>query len=383
MRARHLAFVLPGLIFALASTGAVRLLHVESASPAAKSPATSIVLVTIDGVRTQELFDGPDLTLIASDESTMGSAMPYLVDRLIPKGTFIGSPSVDRPMSVGTPVGISLPGYQTLVTGRFTFCFSNECSPPASETLLDRLARDYGFDRHELVVFSTRSGFCTGTAAARQAEAVCGEQEIRDRWTQTIGARDVATSDIATPSVATPSVATPSVATLTVDEAAIDLAVERLRRDPPAFLHLALDDTDGAAHQGDYAAYLAALRHADDGLRRLDAEIDRLLAQGRSITLIVTTDHGRGRGSHWTEHRWNIAGTDEIWLFARGAGVATRGAIASLRHYTLRDVRPTIEKLLGLEPVAGLWHGRVVEDLIPGSDAPSNPLVSLSTDAAY
>lgn len=368
MRASHLAFLLPGLIIALASTGAMRWMHEETAAPASTHPAMSIVLVTVDGVRTQELFDGPDHTLVAADESNTGSAMPYLVDRLIPKGTFIGAPSVDRPMNVGTPVGISLPGYQTLVTGRFTFCFSNECSPPASETLLDRLARTYRLDRRDLVVYSTRPGFCSGTDAARHADAVCGEQAIRVRWQQEVG------SSRAT---------TPTDAVFTVDEAAIDLAVERLRRDPPPFLHLALDDTDGAAHQGDYGTYLAALRHADDGLRRLDAEIDRMLARGLPVTLIVTTDHGRGRGSHWTEHRWNVAGTDEIWLYARGAGVATRGAIASLRPYTLRDVRPTIEKLMGLEPTAGVWHGRVVEDLIPEAGTPGNPLASVSADASY
>ena len=314
-------------------------------------PVATIVLVTMDGVRTREMFEGP-VTALDDGSAPEGSAMPFLVHELIPRGTFIGAPGVDRTMRIGNPTATSLPVYQTLFVGRWTFCFRNDCSPPSSPTLFDRIRSAFELAREDIAVYVTWYELCSGTGLIEDTEAVCGADALFARWGERFeGERP------------------PS-----MDQAGIDLAVARLRRAPPRVLYLALDEPDGTAHAGAYWAYLASLRRADEGLRRIDAEVTRLEAAGHPTVLIVTTDHGRGRGEQWTEHGWRVPGSDETWLFVRGAGLPPRGAVASARAYTLRDVRPTIEHLLGLEPTSGPGRGSVIEDLfVRDSRADASP----------
>ena len=140
-----------------------------------------------------------------------------------------------------------------------------------------------------------------------------------------------------------------------------------------AVLYLAFDEADAVAHAGDYPGYLRVLRRYDAWLRALDREIRARAAAGTPVSWLITTDHGRGRGGRFREHRWNVPGTRELWLFASGPGVAARGAIDAHRTYSLHDVRPTAEHLLGLAPTEGWLRGRVIEEILVEPSDRSRP----------
>jgi len=353
VRRTHRALAILGVVAVLAAVGSARDRPDRADTSAVSPAATSIVLVTLDGVRLREIFEGPDGALPGAAGHPSGSAMPRFATQLVPSGTFLGLPEAGGRMSLGNPAGVSLPSYQSLFVGRPTLCFSNGCAPPLTASLLDRVDARFGVDDRAIAMYATWGELCDGVGAHRVADAVCGRDAMQARWRTRF--------DSGSPDAGGAAVRH---APESGDEAAFELAMGRLRQGPPPLLYLALDDSDAFAHAGDYAGYLATLGRYDRWLAALDAEIRHLEAAGHRIALLVTTDHGRGRGADWTEHRWNVPGTGELWLFARGAGIRAAGAVAGDRVYTLHDVRPTIEHLLGLVPTTGPLRGRVIEALL-------------------
>lgn len=324
-------------------------------------PRTSVVIVTFDGVRPRDLFDGPDREMLAAQSALSvatrpGPAMPYFVNELGPSGAFVGRPGVGEAMTLANPIGVSLPGYQSMFAGRATFCFSNECGAFAGGGLFGHLRDALDLPDDEIAMFASWQGLCDGIGATGHVDATCGADDIRALWRRRIGAEDPGRQE------------PPD----SIDQAVFELAIERLRggrrRGLPTLLYVALDETDGTGHAGDYLGHLATLDRYDAWLRELDEVIRQHESAGRAVTLIVSTDHGRGSGEAWDEHRWNVPGSQDVWLFARGPEVVAAGAVPTRRPYTLAAIRPTIERLMGLEPTTGPCRGRVIEELFVDRD---------------
>jgi hypothetical protein len=101
--------------------------HIAAASPTALRDHR-VVLVTIDGVRWQDVFEG-------SDPALGGSRIP--ATEIIPRtsalaamrGVALGA-SIPGCATVHTAGGanVSLPGYQEIFTGRRSTCLDNRCA---------------------------------------------------------------------------------------------------------------------------------------------------------------------------------------------------------------------------------------------------------------
>jgi hypothetical protein len=291
-------------------------------------PADTLVLVTLDGVRLKELFEHP-------------SAMPYMMGQLVPRGTFIGRDQHPPDFRIGSPVGVSMSGYYSIFSGKLTGALENEAPPPQGATLISDLVAAFP---GQVALFSTWD-----LIVQRQQQIAPGVEAVAGR-----GAALAALHKV--------GVDLPE--DVPVDTPVFRAALDRLRHDPPRFLYIGLDETDDAAHRNDYKRYLNVLSRYDGFLSALVAEIDAQAARGRKVSLVVTTDHGRGVGEEWVEHRWNIEGTARIWLLALGHGVAAQGHIRPPRQRTQYDVRPTIGHLLGVASVPAKRAGAVMAELL-------------------
>lgn len=106
--------------------------HVAHATPK-ETPAPPViaplVLVTIDGARWQEIFEGTDPALSHAAQRPSRELVPR-IDRLVrERGAAIGSPGRGVISATG-PNFVSLPGYTELLTGRAPIgCQSNTCAP--------------------------------------------------------------------------------------------------------------------------------------------------------------------------------------------------------------------------------------------------------------
>ena len=275
--------------------------------------------------------------------------MPFFLDELGPSGVFLGHPETGEPMTVANPLAVSLPGYQSMFSGRPTLCFSNECGRPMGETLFDRVHEAFELPKESISVFASWKGLCAGLGLDNRFDAHCGADAIQASWRSQIGG--------------TPREGKEELP-LAVDEAAFDLALQRLREPLPTLLYLALDATDATGHANDYAGHLSALAQYDEWLRALDQRLRQLEAKGHRSALLVTTDHGRGSGEGWSQHRWNVSESERVWLFARGPGIAATGPVGTSEKTTLTSVRPTVEEWLALEPVRGPLFGPPLTEIL-------------------
>jgi bisphosphoglycerate-independent phosphoglycerate mutase (AlkP superfamily) len=64
-------------------------------------------------------------------------------------------------------------------------------------------------------------------------------------------------------------------------------------------------------------------------------------------TIIVTTDHGRGNGSEWTDHNNKVKGSDEGFIFMIGNGIIP--SKINLKNSSTNQIASTIAELLKLK----------------------------------
>ena len=107
------------------------------------------------------------------------------------------------------------------------------------------------------------------------------------------------------------------------------------------------------AHQHDYQGYVNALRQYDRWLNELVDKLNTMGDYGRKTAVIVTTDHGRGSGANsWSEHGVGVPESGRIWTYVRLPQTGTFRIIENATNHSHLDIRPTIESLFGLQPLA-------------------------------
>jgi hypothetical protein len=303
-----------------------------TSAPAAGEPGPAVVIVTIDGVRWQEIFRGADPSLVANPKYVAddlkenatkswvdvpdrpGALTPFLHGAARQGGVLIGNRDAGECAHVTNDMWFSYPGYNEILTGRADNTITaNEFGPNHNVTVLEWLNRQPAFhdkvsvvgnwDVFADIVNSRRSGVPVNAAMGKA-------------WpTEVLTAR---------------------------------FAVEGLSHGATRAMFIGFGDTDDYAHLGDYYQYLSALNRADDWIRQIwDAIQANPDLRGRT-TMIVTADHGRGDTppDAWREHasqtyldkiapdylpeyrKTGITGSNNVWMLAIGPAVRPAGANA-------------------------------------------------------
>lgn len=247
----------------------------------------------------------------------------------------IAERGVAIPAEVASSMALSLPGYQAMAAGARTGCRDNDCERIGVETLAERVATALRLVPEQVAVFASWS-----------------------RLPRAASARDGLVF-VDAPEDGPPHEGGPPWKNARFDEQTFARARAFWQAHHPRFLHLAFLDTDEWAHQGLRPEYERALREVDARV----AEVLRWVAalppeEAKLTTVILSADHGRGRGGKWTEHGFFHPGSGEIFVIAVGPLVA-RGESPEVDQ---RDVRPTVERLFGLCPVKS--EGRAIQAIV-------------------
>jgi hypothetical protein len=291
--------------------------------------AEAAVLVALDGVRWQDALDP--------------SRMPLLADVARTRGARIGARGA--PIVASGPHFVSLPGYAEMLTGRkVTGCADNDCPRLRVPTIAEEVAAR----GEEAAVFASWDRLERAAPATGEVLVSAGRRgplgADTDPW--------------------------PGTGDFRPDRLTARAALAYLEARQPAFLFLGLGEPDEHAHHGDLGAYEASLATCDAVVADLFAALDRMGARGRRTTVIVTTDHGRGRD--FRSHGRAFPESARVWLIAAGAGVAARGDVISPETRHLADVTPTLRVLLGLPGGAADPHegpGVPLDELFAGGGA--------------
>lgn len=312
------------------------------------SPDANVILVTLDGVRWNEVFIGPDPELAPPDpQSKPGSLFPFLTTELKTEGFLTGDLRRGEQASASTPTFISLPAYQSIMAGALQDCRSNSCGRIKVETLAERLVRESGFQKKQVATIASWSRIALAVEHTENTTFVnAGPDPLFD------------------------SDGDPQLTQLNKDQAAelppwgdaradrftFAQAIRYLKKHQPRFLFISLNDADEWAHKGNYPNYLSTLKQYDLWLKTLVSTLDGLGSYGKSTTLLVTTDHGRGEKKEWNDHGSGYPTSKDIWFYGRsprtrshvvskGLKSDSKSAASALSHL---DIRPTIEKIFGL-----------------------------------
>jgi hypothetical protein len=330
----------------------------------ADSVAGSVILVVLDGVRWQEVFEGVDPMLarrqgLPREEVVDARAlMPTLHEVLIGRGVAVGAPGHGLDMRATGPNYVSLPGYTEILTGRTaSSCHDNLCPAASRPTLADEVASAGSVAGDAVVIASWES---LERAASSGADGVVisagrhGGSRLHRLRADPVE-RDLADEA----SRASPF---PGEADFRPDHYTADLALLELERHAPRFLFLGLGEPDEYAHRDDYRGYLRSLRAADAVLARLVAALDRMGDRGRRTAIFVTTDHGRSRS--FRDHGGFAPESGRVWLVASGGRIAPRGLLDSNIPHRLADIAPTMRELLALPPDGDEEAGRTIREAL-------------------
>lgn len=318
-----------------------------------------IAVITLDGVRWQEVFEGVDRQkAAAAGVPVVGAAtlVPNLHWLATARGAAVGAPG-EGTLSASGPNFVSLPGYIELFTGGASIsCQDNLCPPVKIPTIADQLAENG--DPSEVAVFAS---WPTLARAVGHAEGMLvsigrGGTNMPELFDTPALSTLLAEGDEAKPD--------PGYGSYRPDANTAPLALAYLRERQPRFFFVGLGDTDEHAHHDDYASYLEALRHADHFIGEVAITLSAMSAEGTSTLLFVTSDHGRAESFAQHGAKWPESG--RVWLVAAGDSVRARGRVASPAPRHLADVGATIRALADLEPASST--GVVLDELFSATE---------------
>src|SRR3954468_7688973 len=318
----------------------------------------NVLVVTMDGMRWQEVFGGmiPELLTPkeggvseaakkkseerfggATPEDRLAKLLPYIWTVVAKRGQVFGDPSHGSDARVTNGMRFSYPGYNEILSGfADPRIDSNDRKPNPNVTVLEWL--------------NGRSGF-TGKVAAFAP------------WELLPWILNTERSHIPANGDGAPITDAKSERERAINEFAADLppywgetradaptgfgALEYLKRSKPRVLYVMLGETDEWAHGRRYDLYLDSAWRDDRFIRRLWETAQSMPEYAGQTALILATDHGRGNtGENWTSHGEKVPESDQIWMAVMGPGVAPLGAREGLK-VTQSQLAATIAMLLG------------------------------------
>lgn len=322
----------------------------------------NVILVTADGLRWQELFNGIDPLLMNEKEAGMQDAgelrkrlwsdsaserrkalMPFFWTKLVPRGVVLGNPEKNSSVKVSNSFRVSYPGYSEILTGRAqdNVIKGNTKIQNPTETVLEFLRGKLNVDMRKVALFGSWDTFPfigekqpgtvfinAGYRAAEGAGLSPRIGELSRLQFQVLTGWDSVRHDYVT----------------------FEMALEYLKTVRPRVLHIALGETDDWAHGKRYDRTLETITYFDKCLENLWRAIESIPEYRGSTSLVVTVDHGRGSTlSDWTSHGAKVPGAERIWMAIAGPDTPAVGEAANTGEAFQRDVAPTMIDLLGFD----------------------------------
>jgi len=341
-------------------------LLLDATSTTTAEEARNVILVTIDGLRWQEVFGGADERLMSDDagvkdvpatkqrflrtdrKASRETLMPFFWSVIAPQGVVYGDPEHRSTAVLSNNLHFSYPGYNELLTGVFDPRIdSNAKQYNENVTVLEwfnqkpefngRVAAFCSWDVFPYIINDRRSGVVIN--AGWQPTAT-----LLDPNDETVTAAHKQLVQLDQLSEQVPHV-WPGVRFDYFTFKATEIYLKAKR---PRVLYLSLGEVDDWAHEGRYDLYLDSAQRSDHAIRELWETIQSIPQYKDRTTLIVTTDHGRGEGrNEWKSHSASIPGCEAIWIAMIGPQIAHHQPVDS--SVTQSQVASTVAACLGYD----------------------------------
>ena len=335
----------------------------------------NVFLITLDGMRWQEVFGGADDSLISNTNFVKDTAslkkvfwdqtnekrreilMPWFWNILAKEGQLIGNRNYGNCAQVSNIHWFSYPGYNEILTG-YTDpeIKSNDKINNPNVTVLEwlnqkielngRVAAFCSWDVFPYIINTTRSGIpvnagfdkATGDGLSWKEEFLNTlQEETPSPWNS-----------------------------VRLDVFTHHFALEYLKKKHPRVIYISYGETDDFAHDGRYDHYLHAAHRTDQFISKLWDYCQNDPVYKGKTSFVITTDHGRGDmvKKEWTSHGKIFKGSNEIWMAVIGPDTAPLGERKDKISLFQNQIASTVAALLGYEYQNKEEVGKVISGAI-------------------
>ncbi|MGV3774390.1 MAG: alkaline phosphatase family protein [Verrucomicrobiales bacterium] len=335
----------------------------------------NVFLITLDGLRRQEVFSGAEAALISSHGGVQNTnalakqfwrenakerrevLMPFFWQVIAKEGQLFGNRELGSNVRVTNGKNFTYPGFNEILTG-----FADERIDKNAKilnenvTVFEWLHQKPAF-KGKVAAFANWDVFPYIMNASRAGIPI---------WTSYPEGTLPAVSPGMQLVNAIAGDMTPVWEGMTFDVLFYHAAREYTQAKKPRLVWIAFSETDEWAHEGRYDLYLQAARKIDDYIKGLWDLTQSLPEYKGKTAFIITTDHGRGTGlKSWRDHGANVAGAEEIWIAAIGPAIPPHGEREGGKALGQDQVAATIALWLGEDyNAATAQSGKPIGDLI-------------------
>lgn|SRR5664280_403724 len=323
----------------------------------------NVILITLDGFRWQEVFNGPDSSLLRGKElkevkalfwtnnpiESRKKLLPFFWNEIAVKGELYGNRNNQNFVNVSNKYWFSYPGYNELFSGFAddSVNSNDKKNNPnitvfevanKSEALKNKVAAVTSWDCFPYILNVNRSGIYvnSGNQPEDNSKNSAEVNLLNDLISETAPYEDGVRYDIYT----------------------YHYALEYIKANHPRLMFIGFDETDDYGHEGKYDRYLLTAHQSDKVIGELWNWLQSLDQYKDQTTLILTCDHGRGASENemWHSHGEKIKGSDQTWLAIIGPDTKALGEISVSGQLYNSQVAMTIANLLKIDyknPKAG------------------------------
>lgn len=324
--------------------------------------APNIFLITLDGVRWQEVFTGIDTVLLENKKYTHSKEelkkqfsgktleekreklMPFMWNTIAKQGQIYGNRIKNSFVNLTNKMVFSYPGYNEILTGKADdeHIKSNDKNYNKNITILEVLNRSANYknkvaafaswDVFPYIINDKRSGIPVNAGYMNAAGSNLSERELFLNETQ-------------------------KQAPIIWESVRLDMfthhyAKEYIKRKQPKVVYIAYGETDDFAHGGVFDYYIKSLYTSDQMIEDLWNYVQNNSFYKDNTYFIITTDHGRGVGtdpeSLWTSHGKDVKDADQTWLAILGPTIKVKGEVSETSQIYTAEIAGIIAEISGV-----------------------------------
>jgi hypothetical protein len=322
----------------------------------------NIFIITIDGIRWEEIFKGANPMLISdkrftengdlarlmfigkNEEENRKKLLPFFWNVIQERGQLYGNREFDNKVNVANSYRFSYPGYNEIFTGYPDLSVnSNHAFDNLNKNVLEYLNSIESY-RNKVVAFTSWDLFPHILNRDRSHlminsgyDSLSTDRNADFRIFNNTQENLIDKSGDTRP-----------------DRLTFAAAFDYIKAYKPKVVYIGFGECDEDAHKGRYDSYLLHLNEADKMIEQLWYYIQSTPEYRNKTTMIVTTDHGRGKGKKsWKNHGFFISGSADAWLAIIGPDIKPEGEIHRHEKIFQKQLAATFAALLGYDFVAG------------------------------
>lgn len=328
-----------------------------------------IVLITLDGLRWQELFTGADSLLINSSftknkefskenfwdslaENRREKLLPFFWSTVKQEGQIYGNRNFKNKVNLSNNYWFSYPGYSEILCG-----FADNDSINSNDKINNRnvtvLEKVNNLPEYKNKVSAFASWDVFPYIINEQRSGIYVNAGYRKAKGKNLTSKEIFLNQLQDQAIQPWS-------TVRQDVFTHNYALEFIKKEAPKLIYISYGETDDFAHDGNYDHYLLSAKNTDNMIKELWDYCQNTPFYKDNTTFIITTDHGRGTTplENWKHHgnnlnydnkNYTINGSDETWIAVFGKNVENKGEIKTELQLYNNQIASTIIELLKVD----------------------------------